>query len=97
MRYEKNDVSFFKFGWTRFSSMYYSLEIEREMNLFYLVISNKNKFTYDGSGWPSASHSITNGLSLSFDCTATLNNNSSVGGCLTIRGGEFTENEWTLI
>lgn len=47
--------------------------------------------TYVGSGWPSASHSIINGLSLSFDCTATLNKSSSVGGCLMMRGGEFTE------
>lgn len=47
--------------------------------------------TYSGSGCPSASHSIMNGLSLSLFCCATLKSNSSVGGCLMIRGGELSE------
>lgn len=46
--------------------------------------------TYVGSGVPSASHSIMNGLSLSFVACATLNSSSSVGGCLIMRGGELT-------
>lgn len=46
--------------------------------------------TYVGSGVPSASHSIMNGLSLSFVACATLNSSSSVGGCLMMRGGELT-------
>lgn len=50
-------------------------------------------FAYLGSGFPSASHSMMNGLSLSLFCTATLKSSSSVGGCLIIRGGEFTENK----
>lgn len=50
--------------------------------------------TYSGSGCPSASHSIMNGLSLSLFCCATLKSSSSVGGCLVIRGGELsTERE----
>lgn len=43
-----------------------------------------------GAGSPSASHSIINGLSLSLPSVATLYNNSSVGGCLVIKGGECT-------
>lgn len=46
--------------------------------------------TYVGAGSPSASHSIKNGLSFSFDCCATWYSSSSVGGCFIILGGEWT-------
>lgn len=45
--------------------------------------------TYFGDGSPSASHSMTKGLSFSPGC-ATWNSISSVGGCLMMRGGEWT-------
>lgn len=47
--------------------------------------------TYFGAGSPSASHSIKNGLSFSFCCTATWKSCSSVGGCFIIFGGECTK------
>lgn len=46
--------------------------------------------TYFGDGSPSASHSMMKGLSFS-PCCATWNSISSVGGCLMMRGGEWTE------
>ena len=49
--------------------------------------------TYTGAGSPSASHSIIKGLSFSSGRDLTWNSNSSVGGCLTIRGGLWTEME----
>ena len=48
--------------------------------------------TYVGAGSPSASHSMINGLSLSSALVFTRKSNSSVGGCLMIRGGLCTEN-----
>lgn len=50
----------------------------------------RNLCTYSGSGSPSASHSITNCLSLSLPTCATLKSTSSVGGCLVNRGGELS-------
>lgn len=55
-----------------------------------LVRRLRMDFTYFGAGSPSASHSIKNGLSFSLDWTATWYSSSSVGGCLIIRGGEWT-------
>lgn len=50
---------------------------------------------YLGAGSPSASHSIKNGLSFSLIFAwATWNNCSSVGGCLDIRGGDWTNGRY---
>ena len=49
------------------------------------------KHTYTGAGSPSASHSIMKGLSFSSARDLTWKSNSSVGGCLIIRGGLWTE------
>ena len=46
--------------------------------------------TYTGAGSPSASHSIMKGLSFSSARDLTWKSNSSVGGCLIIRGGLWT-------
>lgn len=56
---------------------------------------NYKNWAYLGAGSPSASHSIINGLSFSFCWVTTWKSNSSVGGCLTKRGGEGTETIFT--
>ena len=53
--------------------------------------------TYTGAGSPSASHSITKGLSFSSALAFTLNNTSSVGGCLIMYGGLCTEMELQVL
>lgn len=58
----------------------------------------ENKNTYVGTGSPSASHSIRNGLSFSLIFFwLTWNNCSSVGGCLDIRGGDWTNKTSNLL
>lgn len=59
--------------------------------LFDLDDAPNLQLTYSGSGCPSASHSIMNGLSLSLFCCATLKSNSPGAGCLVILGGRLPE------
>lgn len=58
-----------------------------------MKINPYRKFIYLGAGSPSASHSMINGLSFSFVCSATWNSSSSVGGSLIILGGEWTRKD----